>query len=77
MAVGVAFGLMGAFLRISQMVLRYRSKSPARNSTIPRMMESFSPLSFMVRSARNLDRDLTCSLPTAAIHISFLAAPLL
>jgi hypothetical protein len=41
------------------------------------MMESVSSLSFMWRIARNLDRDLKCYLPTAAIPISFLAAPLL
>jgi hypothetical protein len=41
------------------------------------MIASFSSLSFMWRIARNLDRDLKRYLPTAAIHISFLAAPLL
>ncbi len=34
------------------MVLRYRSKSPARAITKPRMMESVSSLSFMRRIAR-------------------------
>jgi hypothetical protein len=31
---------------------RSRSRIPVRNSTIPRMMESFSSLSFMWRIAR-------------------------
>jgi single stranded DNA-binding protein len=39
--------------RMNQLVLRYRSKRPARKSNIPRMIESFSSLSFMVRIARS------------------------
>jgi single-stranded DNA-binding protein len=39
-------------LRMRQMVLRYRSKSPARKSSIPMMIESSHSLSFMVRTAR-------------------------
>jgi single-stranded DNA-binding protein len=39
-------------LRMRQMVLRYRSKSPARKSRKPRMIESFGSRSVMRHNAR-------------------------